>query len=343
MSTFITIVGTVLFTLLVLAFGIWVAWKLFMRKINKQVALAGKMAGIMPRIQLSATKEPFTNEQKMQSLIRELETLGYRQIGKYDVAPLYGTQIAALHHVQHNLCAVVCEMSGGLTWFEVVNIGQDVTNYIFATSAKVHNPANHPSTTRVYQNVTITPAIATDWVLAHRGEGPWRTLNAETFSHEFERAYARTLDHQLKRGGPNANDVRLAAQQLGDKTVYTEEQIARTVEIQAEQYRYALEQACLDNFLQSSEIPGRDWERLRDNTIVIHERLSVDQTVELVGNRVDIDTATLQQDFSKLGSTKPADIFTRVASTAGLTKRLKFLGSVSEPVAARIYALDVTA
>lgn len=340
MSTLLTILGTAFLTVVLLALAIWLGIKYFIYRVTKQAGLAASMTGLVPRIHLQPTTTPWHDPARAEALLTQFNALGFVPIGKFEVVELPATMLLALDHCDKNLSAVICEAAEKYLWFDVVNIGEDTRNTIFASNSPAHNPRNHPPTTRLYHSLALSPETATEWVYAHRGAGPWRRIDAGCFVHEFERAYARCMDFQLMRGSPTAEDVRLAAQQLGDGTVYSDEQIVQTVEIQAEQFRHALEEACLDNFLQASALPGHEWERLRESRMVIHDRLTIDQVLDLVAAHTAIDASALQQDFAKLGLTKPAEVFTRVAATTGLTRRLKFLGAVSTPVAARIYAMS---
>ena len=77
------------------------------------------------------------------------------------------------------------------------------------------------------------------------GSAKSRTLNAQHYAHEFERAYARSMDFQMARGGPDIEAVKLSLKQLNDTQAYSEEDLKNVVEMQANATRYAITEACL--------------------------------------------------------------------------------------------------
>lgn len=332
-----TLLGVVIFVVLLVLLAIY----LFKRKMGKYIEMAKKSGGgghITPRIHLSATAEPLQLQAAL-NVISQFDAMGYTSIGTYDVPELIDTRIFAMHHAQHNLAAAVCEAQNKIAWFDVTAIGVDVKNAVFASSSPVFNRDNHPATTRIHNDPHLTPMAAQQWILENRGDGPWRTLNAQHYAHEFERAYARSMDFQMARGGPDIEAVKLSLKQLNDTQAYSEEDLKNVVEMQANATRYAITEACTDNFLEQSSLPAREWERIRDDVLVVHERLPLDEAAYMAADdEFDADDI----DFAAAGITTPQQAFMHVVTKQNLVRRLKYLGAVTEPVAAKLYYFDPT-
>jgi hypothetical protein len=333
-----TLLGVVVFVVLLVLLAIY----FFKRKMGKYIEMAKKSGGgghVTPRIHLSASAEPLQLQPAL-NFISQFDAMGYTSIGTYDVPEMIDTRIFAMHHAGHNLAAAVCEAQNNLAWFDVTAIGVKATNTLFASSSPVFNRENHAPTLRIHHDLHLSPMAAQQWLLENRGDGPWRTLDAAHFAHEFERAYARSLDFQLARGGPDVEMVKKWLTQLNDKNNYSEQDLKNAVEMQGHAYRYALTEACQDNFLEISSLPAREWERMRDDVLVVHERLPLDEAAHLAGNQADDDFDVDTIDFAAAGITTPQQAFMHVVTQQNLTRRLKYLGAVTEPVAAKLYYFD---
>jgi hypothetical protein len=341
-TVFLTILGVIVF----IAFAIILLIYFFKRKLNSFIEMAQKTAGshLAPRIHLAGSAEPLAMQAAI-NYISQFDAMGYTSIGAYNVPELMTARIFAMHHPQHNLAVAVCEVTDKLAWFDISAIGVDVANTTFAGSSPVFNRANHPPTSRISVDPNYSPMAAQEWVLENRGAGPWRTLDAQHFAHEFERAYARSMDFQLARGAPDIEAVKLTLRQLNDTKPYSEADLAYAVEMQEAQFHDALTEACKDNFLQSSTLPAREWERIRDQVHVVHERLPLDDAAIMAAANIDDeddDFDAEEFDFAAIGITTPQDAFMYVVKLKKLTRRLKYLGAVTEPVAAKLYYFDYT-
>ncbi len=339
-TVFLTLFGVIIFV----ALAIFLLIYFFKRKLNGYIERALKTAGshIAPRIHLAATSEPLAMQAAV-NYISQFDAMSYTSIGAYNVPELVNVRIFAMHHPQHNLAVAVCEMTDKFAWFDIIAIGQDVTNTTFAGSSPVFNRANHRPTARISVDPNYSPMAAQQWVLENRGAGPWRTLDTQHFAYEFERAYARSMDFQLARGAPDIEAVKLTLRQLNDTKPYTEADLAYAIEMQEATFHDALTEACKDNFLESSTLPAREWERIRDLVHVVHERLPLDDAAIMAAANIDDeddDFDAEEFDFAAVGITTPQAAFMYVVKLKKLSRRLKYLGAVTEPVAANLYYFD---
>lgn len=334
-TVLLILLGVVVFVVLMIIFAIYY----FKRKVAKYIEMAKKSGSgnITPRIHLSATTQPLKLQAAL-NYISQFDAMGYTSIGTYDVPELIDTRIFAMHHAQHNLAVAICEAQEKLVWFDVNAIGVDVTNTVFASTSPVFNRDNHPAATRIHNDPNLSPMAAQQWLLEQRGDGPWRTLDAAHFAREFERAYARSMDFMMARGGSDIEAIKLSLKQLNDTHAYTEADLENAVEMQGSAFRHALTEACLDSFLQTSTLPPRKWERMRDDIKVVHERLPLDEAAHMAASNVDDDDFEVGNiDFAAAGITMPQEAFMHLVTTKNHTKRLKYLGAVSEFVAAKLY------
>lgn len=95
-----------------------------------------------------------------------------------------------------------------------------------------------------------------------RKPGPYRPIDPDNFVEEFQAAYARQMDHVIGQGEISEEYMRESGKTFGITHQYTDEEYAKGREMQREQLRQRAVEAC------------------RDRTLVIHERLSVDEVVQ---------------------------------------------------------------
>ncbi len=143
-------------------------------------------------------------------------------------------------------------------------------------------------------------------------------------------------------GGPDITAVKLSLKQLNDTHADSEEDLGNAVEMQANAFRYAIAEAYLDNFLEQSSLPAHEWERIRDDVLVAHERLPLDEAAYMAANETAEDFDVEEIDFAAAGVTTPQQAFMHAVTKQNLVRRLKYLGAVSEPFAAKLYYFDGT-
>lgn len=319
----IIIAGIIL--LVVAGFG----FKIY-RLVKKAMAEGG--GGMAARIQLVATDEEGAHPNESAATLAHLEAQGFRRAGRYRVDALQGLIVDALVKPEEELAAAIYDHPGFNVFYDVTAVDAEGNSFSITTS-----PLSHPDNVPPGSHMTIMPGLAVQDAVkrmrAERPEGNWQPLEQDNIVPAIENAYARSMDFQISRGTITPAYVRQIAAVSNPKQALTEELIQHTITQHEAGLKALIQEACIANFLKESGMPAAEWERTRDQVIVIHDRMQTAEIKDIIDPYMpDGKEAKMPRE-----PLPPQEMFLKYLEKYRLLAKFKYLGSVESPVPARLF------
>jgi hypothetical protein len=252
-------------------------------------------------------------------------------------------QIAGLNlraMIQHEQCLVAAfyDHPAMAPVFDLVVIYQDDSG-LTLSSNPLHDAADTPDGDIMINQPDLSPEQAMRLISEHDTGKPRRVIDSNNFVTEFERAYARKMDWKIKRGTISAAFARMSAQVLQGRS-FSEQEIEAARRRSEADLAGLITEACLDNFFRQSRLDIQDWKNLRDQLLVVHERMDREEIVETLADHLEDDRELHLFDLSEsLYDISGLELFRQINQTLPERQRIIEMGTVEEPVAACICML----
>ncbi len=330
-----TLIGLLVLLWLLLRFAL--PWWL-KRKIEAMAAMP-QNAGIAARISLVPTVKPW---QKMQTAERigQMLATGFEEIGRYAVPEMPGMQLWAGHHPQEGVAAVIYDHNVMPVFYDIVRTYADYSTCTVSTNP-IHDPANVPPGSRCIADATLEPAAAFAALREQPHAGEPLPLHPENFEPVFLELYARSIDHILAKRMPDAEHMREVGERVSAATgqpvpQLDDAQMQFAVDLERQSRLAALQQAIVDRFLQSGQIDAREWERVRDRVVVVHDLLSREDAAGIARGDADGDTVDALVTAALAEPLSPFETFEKISAGLPAAQRARVLGEVDHPLYAQL-------
>lgn len=309
---------------------------------RKLAALAAMpQTGIAARITLEPDATPF-GRPETETAIALMRDSGFFEVGRYAVPEMPGMRLWAAHHPADGLAAAVYDHTTMPTFFDVVRVAEDHSTCTISSNP-IHDPDNVPPGSRCIADPGLSPMQALAMMRSETHTTPQLRVDAGNFEPVFVELYARSIDHILGRGVPDADKMREVGERVAAATgepmpQLDDRQMAMAVDMQRASRLAALEQAIIDRFLQSGQIEAREWERVRDQVSVVHDLLTREDAANLARSKADWDAAQPLVDAALAEPLSAFETFERVSDSLPAHQRVRVLGEVDHPLYAQILA-----
>lgn len=309
---------------------------------RKLAALAAMpQTGIAARITLVPDATPF-GRPETDTAIALMRDAGFFEVGRYAVPEMPGMRLWAAHHPGDGLAAAVYDHTTMPSFFDVVRVAEDHSTCTISTNP-IHDPDNVPPGSRCIADPGLSPMQALAMMRSETHVTTQLRVDAGNFEPVFIELYARSIDHILSRGVPDADKMREVGERVAAATgepmpQLDERQMAMAVDMQRASRLAALEQAIIDRFLQSGQIEAREWERVRDQVSVVHDLLTREDAANLARSKADWDAAQPLVDAALAEPLSAFETFERVSDSLPAHQRVRVLGEVDHPLYAQILA-----
>lgn len=335
-----TLVGMVVLLWLLLRFALpwWLA---------RKIAAMGNLAqspGIAARITLVPVRQDW-QQPNTAGLIDQLLALGFDEVGRFSVPEMPTMQLWTGSHPQDGIAAAVYDHGQIPAFFDLVRVYGDHSTCT-VSSNPIHDPENIPHGSACIADPVITPQVALDVLREQPLTGNVMIVDAGNFLPVFTELYARSIDHILTKNIPDADKMRRVGARVSEATgtpvlELDDKQMQWAVEMERSNRLAALQQAIIDRFLQSGQVDAREWERVRDRVVVVHDLLSREDAADLARMSADWEAAEPMAASILAASLSPLDTFERLAGELPEAQRLKLLGEVDHPLYAQLYVAAV--
>ncbi len=307
----------------------WFGFKIF--RIVKG-AMADSGGGMAARIRLIETEEEGAHANDSAAMVSHFEALGFQRAGHFRVDALQGLILDALVKPEEELAAAIYDHPNFNVFYDVTAMDMGGHGFTITTS-----PLSHPDNVPPGHHMIIAPGLAVQDAVkrmrTERPEGNWQTLERENIVLAIEDAYARSMDFQIRRGTVSAAYVRQIAAVTNPKGQLTDALIEQTITQHAANLKGLIQEACIANFLKESGMQAAEWERTRDQVIVIHDRMETTEIKDIIAPYMpDGQEAKMPRE-----PLPPQEMFLKYLEKYRLLAKFKYLGSVDSPVAARLF------
>jgi hypothetical protein len=333
----ITLLGLIVLLWLLLRYALpwWLA-----RKIAAMANLP-QNPGIAARISLIPAGQDW-QQPKTAGLVERMSALGFDEIGRFSVPEMPTMQLWAGHHPQDGVVAAIYDHGQMPSFFDIVRVYDDYATCTVSTNP-IHDPENVPQGSMCIADPAMTPQTALDTLRAQPVTGHVMVVDADHFSPVFIELYARSIDHILAKKMPDAGKMRQVGARVSEATgqpvpQLDERQMGMAVEMERASRLSALQVAIVDRFLQSGQMDAREWERVRDRVIVVHDLLSREDAADLARSAAEHGISQPVVDEVVAEGLSPLDTFEKIAAALPESQRLRLLGEVDHPLYAQLYA-----
>ena len=351
MDTFLQILGILclIAIALLLVPVAWLAYKFWQirRAFRHFIAKAGELdvVAVPPmRVKLVRTSDPaWEDPDDVETLAAPLRAAGFAEIGAFEIEQGPEVTLLALVHRGNAAYAAVYEHADVGTWLDLVSEYADGRIVTYTTSRQASQLDFPPfKLSRSLPDAEAAELLAA--FLDERPRGERLPVDAASFVERFEAAWAREMDWRIARGGVTEDEVRRIAGKDGQQPD------GSAIANVRRQWQVAInafyQERLRDAFLASGQVSAREWERVRDRTLFIHDQLTWEQVTEIAAMGFGIDP----EDQRERGSSRwqeaerlaagfaPREAFRRINEQLPASRRYQKLGETNEPIAADVYA-----
>lgn len=338
----ILIVAAVTMALLLVMLWILLRYALPWWLARKIAAMANlpQNPGIAARISLIPAAQDW-QQPKTAGLIERMSAQGFDEIGRFSVPEMPTMQLWAGHHPQDGVVATIYDHGQMPSFFDILRVYDDYATCTVTTNP-IHDPENVPQGSACIADPAMTPQTALETLRAQPVAGNVMPLDPGNFSPVFIELYARSIDHILAKKMPDAGKMRQVGARVSDATgqpvpQLNERQMGMAVEMERASRLSALQVAIVDRFLQSGQMDAREWERVRDRVMVVHDLLGREDAADLARAAADHEVSQPVVDEVLAEGLSPLDTFEKIATALPESQRLRLLGEVDHPLYAQIY------
>jgi hypothetical protein len=308
----------------------WFAFKIY-RMVKGGMAGGGGMAARI-RLVEATDEDEGTHANETAALISHFESLGFQRAGRFRVDELQGLILDALIKPEEEMAAAIYDHPNFPSFYDVTAIDHDGNCFTITTS-----PLSHPDNVPAGSQVTIALGLpvqdAVRRMRAERPEGNWLTIERDNVVPAIEDTYAKSMDFQIGKGTISEAYVRQIAAVTNPKAKLTQEMIEQAIKQHEIGLRGLIDEACIANFLKTHSLPAAEWERARDNVIVVHDRMETADIKALIDPYMpDDQEAKLPRE-----PLPPQEMFLKYLEKYRLMGKFKYLGAVETPVSARLF------
>ena len=314
----------------------------FLKTISKAVksATAAAVAGGTPQ-PCRVTLEPESNPQWRKSeivtgYIEQLRAIGFEDIGAFRIPEMRNLMIFGLFHPGEGLVGVVYDHNKApAPTFDICADFTDGSTLTATNSSSgdiLDKRPNHPilwlgndSAQQVLEAVQKFSAPA-----------PRQPILKENFVERFKKAYARSINWRLKKGGASRDEIRRSAEKKGLQ--FTDEQIEESYQRLHQTYLLQLQLGCIAQYADDQKPDAAEWENIRSQVFAIAETLSLDEIIETIDGHLDLEEEQREQ-LKKVSKNSDEDgtvVIGKILVQNIANLDLKKLGEVTEPVRAII-------
>lgn len=351
MITFLKLVAAfiVAIVLLVIAVVLFFRWK-FTRFLKNMMDAATSTGGAVPPFRISLTPidaeeedeedEIWIHEGEVRQLTSEFEAAGFTAIGDYDVDGL-PLQVRGFQHQDHQAYGVIYDHAVAGTWCDVVRRYADDTSWT-VSSGKYHGMDSAPWHTPCFLTGQPVSDLLKKLLELSPSTG-YQNAGADLFVERFESAYKKEMNWRIEREGATEQEIRRVAEING------QECSAEQVEQIQLQWKMAigsfLSERALATWRKEAAIPTREYNRIADQLVVIHNRLTADQIFEYGWNPDQDAEDDTEEDYDELlskvkawcSAESPMKGFQKLLIHQSVDTKWKLLGEVQKPVKAQIW------
>ncbi len=362
MQLFLQILG-IIFLIILAVLGLYFfVFMRALRRIKKGSQINSVYGGIdgmeIPaRIELIRVSEPeWTNPVHIESLFNEITRQGFKPLGTYIAPnapsseqyqfllhPILGGTLAGFVSDKDGLTVVLHEHPSFGIWAET--FWKYTSGKLFTASNAKHTehldaPPKHPKI--FLKEASVFKLIVS--IRNQRKAEPYETVTQDSFPKLIQSFYAEEMDWRNTRGYLTETELQRLATAADIQLSRQDLELAHLLAL--ESANEGLSEACRDTFIKTTTLSVAEWETIREQLVIIHERMSAGEAANFLEQSIwacenieddtleneiealeelDVETTAIRQAFADINIKLPHEV------------QFKKLGEVNKPVGADIY------
>jgi hypothetical protein len=352
MDLFLKTLGVIFLAILLVGglFAALVTWRIwrFFRQIRRQMAdtLDRFVVGMVPtaKITLQSVSHPdWTDLERIEEFAGPLRTVGFVDVGMYDVVPAM-SRLLVLLHPDEQLYAVVRQQPAHGVSLDLMAPMADETAWVYSTDPQrtLLDPPDFV-VARSFPKLAAPMLLAR--MLADLPDGPRQPVSRAVFPKFYETLWAREFAWRVERGGLTDDEIERATQSsTGGGAIIDQSEMLRLQWDGAvrEYYQDQLQ----DSLLATGRFTAQEWEKIRERVRFVHDKLGWEDLLQLcdlspvmaddeVG---DTQEEQIAREAERIAAAFPPKIaFPRINDLLLPHSRFQKIGTVDGPLAADVY------
>ena len=261
-----------------------------------------------------------------------LPHFGFVDAGHFLVEETPGLELLAFVQPEHDICAVVYEHPAAGVILDMVTRYADGTAITYTTTLQGGELRERPGHPKVRLPEADSEQLYRR-MLADRPQGETVPVAPEEFAQVFEQAYADEMDWRLSLGGASEDEILAIAGSSGMEV--SDDEVEATRQLQAMQALGLLQDALHEHFAEETTMSVAEWERVEDELVFIHDRMSLDQAREWFQEWTGEDLGAWEEVPA---AQSPRALFAALNDRLPADRRMRLVGTVAQPVEADVYA-----
>lgn len=286
---------------------------------------------------------------ELDRLSDRLSELGFRHAGLYEIGELPDFRLRAMLQPRDAVWAVIYEHPSLGMWVDVHAHYADGTSLTCSSARRGHELSPRPGHDRLVEPGAEPEELYRKCLARSRGK-PAAPAAAEDFPRLFERAYSEESAWREAGAAPpreqprritiatgpatGGGSARTGTDATDDSFTTPPPPAADDPAPPAELCPQALRAEVLRRFREQSEMDPQEWEQVRDRLVVVHERMSAEESLALLRRQAGPE-ADLELPVETLGARLA---FAWMNDRVPAPRRLRLVGVVDQPVRADVYA-----
>lgn len=286
MKTFLLVAAGVVAGLLFVAL-LAVLWlKRKFRGLGEAIASLAQASDVPPfRITLQAEETAgWGDADAIDAVTRSFEAAGYQPAGDFLVPEMEGVALRAFWHPElANFAAVTAHPEAGY-FVDLVRIFRDRT-LLTVTTAGDTGLDLPPHATRIRSELDPTELETIgrlhEVLVEHSAGRDAVRKQAQSFAQVFVQLHAMEMDTLIARGGPSREEI-LRVAELGGIEPPDDDAICLVQTGWRASIEMFVDEQVQNTFLAHGNISAADWERQREELVIVHEQRRREDTIEEV-------------------------------------------------------------
>jgi hypothetical protein len=266
----------------------------------------------------------------------QFESSGFTVLGDYEVEGL-PLRVRGFQHQDHQLYGVIYDHATAGVWCDVVRRYADETSWTVSSGKEpgMDSPPWH--TPRFMPGQPVGELLAT--LLNSSPTSGIQSAGADKFVQRFEAAYKKEMNWRIERGGATEQEIRRVCELNGQDC--TAEQIEQIQGLWKTAIGEFLSAQVLRGWRKDSGMPAREFDRIADRLVVIHNRLTPEQVLEAFLSDYEADDSDDDQMHETVKAWCSAEstisAFRRLIKEKGTETHWTLICELQKPLAAEIW------
>ncbi|MDM8551819.1 hypothetical protein QUF72_17180 [Desulfobacterales bacterium HSG2] len=333
MSTFLQIMGGIFLFIIIAVVAVILYFRFKWLKLVDQLSLAEILTPF--RIHTVPDVSPdWLEEKAVDKAISAFHSLGFTDVGPFRIEEMPMIKLFGLIHTQEQVMAVVYKHESVGTWSDVVVEYESGEEFTVSNAPTGEELDTRPDVRKLFDE-TWDEIQLFRTVIQERKPGPFKSVSVKDFPRTFEKSYAEDMAWRNRRG-TTKKEIRRVAGNMDIQT--SKSHIDEAYAVSLEETVERLNEECIQQFIETTDMSVSEWEKIRDRIFIIHEKIPPNMLPEYVDAYIGFSEDQIEEMESLIDPDMPVcELFQQINESLPDDMKSRKVGEVSEPVRGDIY------